>query len=219
MIPGLVQLVAPAVEPVSLADMKAWLRVDIPDDDQLIGQLITDARTYVENKSKRQLITAQWQYTGDSFPPYDMSIWLVRQPRPYLPQTRQFQGSGGGTIKLPKPPLVSVQSITYVEPSAGATLTLDPTTYLVDTTTEPGRISPAYGQVWPVTRWQVNAIQINYTCGYGSASQVPANFRRAIMLLVASWYENREAVSAIAMNPVPRSVDDLIIQGWYGEYT
>src|SRR5579884_3989819 len=114
--PGLQLVKGPQIEPVTRAQAKAWLRIDVDDDDLLIDELIADAREFVEDHCAVALITQQWLYTMDFFPPLDMSYMLIRQPRAWLPQTRQFQGSGGGVIRMPKPPLQSVQSILYLDP-------------------------------------------------------------------------------------------------------
>lgn len=199
--------------------MKNWLRVDFPDDDALISSLITSARIFVEQFINRQLITATYKYTTDAFPPYDLSIWLIRQPRPYLPQTRQFQGSGGGTIKLPRAPLQAITLIQYIDAATGNQLTLDPSMYLVDNTTEPGRVSPSYGNVWPTTRWQLGAVQITFTAGYGSAAvNVPPTLVTCIQMIVASWYDNREMIQQAKTAPVPMAVKSQLAQFWTGEY-
>jgi len=50
-------LTAPAVEPVALADMKAFLRVETADDDDVITVLIVGSRIHVEAQTRRALIT------------------------------------------------------------------------------------------------------------------------------------------------------------------
>jgi uncharacterized phiE125 gp8 family phage protein len=208
---------APASEPVTLTEAKAWLRVDVTDDDQLITDLVKDAREYVENHTGMALITQSWLLTLDTFPPLDMSYMLVRQPRAWLPQTRQFQGSGGGVIRLPKPPLQAVNSVKYLA-TDGTLTTLDPSGYQVDTTTFPGRLAPAYGQVWPVTRFNPAAVTVGFTCGFGSTTDtVPGIFKRAIRLLICNWYENRGDGQTKTYD-VENAVNDLLAQGWYGEH-
>ncbi len=50
----------PAIEPVSLAEAKAHLRMDGTDEDGLINSLITAARLMVEAHTARALITQAW---------------------------------------------------------------------------------------------------------------------------------------------------------------
>jgi uncharacterized phiE125 gp8 family phage protein len=45
---GLVQTVAPTLEPVSIAQAKLWCRIDESDDDQVVEDLIKRARAYIE---------------------------------------------------------------------------------------------------------------------------------------------------------------------------
>jgi hypothetical protein len=219
--PGLTQTVAPAAEPIVLSQVKAYLGVDVPDTDTMLTDMIARARSYVEAVLERQLMPATYQLSMDSFPPFDMSVWLIRQPRPYLPQTRQFQGSGGGTIRLPRPPCTGVTSIRYLDPTdqtaQGTYLALDLTTTVVDLTTEPARLTPAYGQVWPVSRFQVAAVLVTYTAGY-AAGTIPGYMLDAIYKIVAHWYENREALSPFRLYEVPHGIDDLLGLGWDGEY-
>jgi len=66
--------------------------------------------------------------------------------------------------------------------------------YDVDTTSEPGRVTLAYGQNWPALRDQANPITVRHTCGYGDDSaDVPAAVRVAIQMLAADLYEHPEA--------------------------
>ena len=78
----LTQSTAPTVEPVELADVKNFMRVDEDRDDILINSLIVSARDYVERKTGRQLIDANWTLYLPSFPS------LIRLPRPPLDSVR-----------------------------------------------------------------------------------------------------------------------------------
>ena len=51
---------APAVEPISLAEAKAHLRLDASDEDALLTALITAARMFVERTLGVALITQSW---------------------------------------------------------------------------------------------------------------------------------------------------------------
>lgn len=166
---GLVLVTPPAEEPVTLSEMKLHLRVDIPDDDLLIEALIVAAREYVEMYTRRQLVTATWQLSLDT--------WLP-------------------CIRPPKPPLAAVTAIAYLD-TAETLQTLDPTTYRVDTTREPGRIVLAMGSAWPAHAPSPGAVQVTYDAGYGAANAVPETFKAAMKLLTADMYEHREAQSEI----------------------
>jgi len=165
---GLIQTAAPATEPVTLAEAKSHLRVDGTDDDTLITELIKGARQLVEGNTGRSLITQTWRLTLDRFPRNDEAI------------------------RLERPPLVSVESVTYVDTN-GATQTMATSDYIVDTSHVQGEVALAYDKTWPDARAQQNAVLVNYTAGYGAASAVPEALKAAIKLRLGDLYENREA--------------------------
>jgi uncharacterized phiE125 gp8 family phage protein len=59
---------APASEPLSLAEAKAYLRVEHDADDALIAALVVAARAAVERASRRVLITQTWRLAFDRWP-------------------------------------------------------------------------------------------------------------------------------------------------------
>ncbi len=56
-------LEGPAVEPVTLAEAKAHVRVDADDEDDLLGALIVAARVSVETEIRRVMIEQSWRAT------------------------------------------------------------------------------------------------------------------------------------------------------------
>jgi uncharacterized phiE125 gp8 family phage protein len=196
-------VVQPAAEPVSTATAKAHLRVDISTDDTLIGTLITAAREMVERHTRRSLIYTGYRYTLDYFP--------------------------GGPIHLPRLPVVSANASTvfaYATPriqyvdQAGVTQTMTVSTeYELDLASNPPRIVQPPDVVWPTPKsYKVNAITIDFVSGYGSsASDVPALLRQAVLMLVAHWYENREAVGSVGTS-VPLAVDSILRIYSAGDY-
>jgi len=164
---GLKLVTAPAEEPVSLALAKAHLRVTASEEDALIQSLIIAARDQAETFTRRRFITQTWDLVLDCFP------WW--------------------RLELPNAPLQSVSSITYID-TAGGSQTLDAAKYLVDAKTDPGRLEPAYGEVWPTTRLQMNAVTVRFVCGYGLAAAVPQPIKHAMLLLIGHLYQNREAI-------------------------
>lgn len=182
---ALKQTVAPTEEPVTLAEAKMQVRLDEADDAPLLPSMIGSARRKVEEFTRRQLVTATFTLKLDRFPL-------------------------GPTINVPRPPLQSVSSITYVDPD-GDVKTLATSVYSVDTDSQPGRISLAYGQVWPAIREQDNSVVITFPCGYGAATAVPDTFKDAIRLLIAHRWENREAVvTGMVAKELPEAVTSLL---------
>lgn len=58
----------PTEEPIDLASALAHLRVDVPDDDDLIESMITAARQHVEDITRRALLTQTWEYFLPGWP-------------------------------------------------------------------------------------------------------------------------------------------------------
>jgi uncharacterized phiE125 gp8 family phage protein len=186
------QTVAPTSEPLSLAEAKLHLRVDSTDEDSLIESLIVAAREYVENRTDRQLVTATYVLNLRTFP-----VCLERNEQWY-------------EIHLPKPPLQSVTSVTYVD-LAGNTQTLSTGDYVVDNSQVIGRILPSYLQFWPVARDFPNSVTVTYVAGYGTAENIPEGIRAAMKLIIGHLYANREAVNVgNIVNELPMAVDALL---------
>lgn len=76
--PKLSLVSAPAVEPLSLSETKAYLRIDTSDDDTLITNLMLAARVQAEYFLRRRLITQSWKLSYDEIAPACIHL-------PYLP--------------------------------------------------------------------------------------------------------------------------------------
>lgn len=196
---GKVLVLGPAADPVSLAEAKAHCRVYIDDDDGLIAGYALAARMHLETETRRAFLTQTWDCTLDNEWPWE---WDRRK------QGRKYR------ITLPKAPLQSIASISYVD-SSGTTQTLAADQYRVSGANErlgEGLIEPAYGVTWPSLRDQSAAVTVRFVCGYGPVSNpFPEELRQAVLLLLGHWYENRETV--IVGNPateMPLSVSSLI---------
>lgn len=182
-------LITPATVPALDTDAaKAHLRVEFADDNALIDALAAAATAMIENLTGRALLAQSWRLTLDRFP-----------------------ACGDPVIRLPRPPLLSVASVKYVD-EAGALQTLDPALYQVDAGSTPARLAPAYGQVWPVARCELGAVRVEYQAGYGAAADsVPADLLAAIKLQLGHLYENREAVNVgNIVTPLPLGVEALV---------
>ena len=175
---SLALVTAPSGEPVTLADVKAWARIDTSEDDALLTGLIADARQHFDGKDAwfgRALMTQVWDLVMDCFP-YESDGSYADAP----------------SIYVPLPPLQSVTSINYID-GAGTPQLLANTEYTVDTKAEPGRIIPAFGKVWPAAQATINAVTVRFVAGYGNAAAVPQPILQWIKQATAYLYEHREA--------------------------
>ena len=227
---GIIVQSEPAKEPVSVAVAKNFLRVEITDDDVLIGVLITAAREACEMFCSRSFAVKSYLQTMDSFPYYtDTVMSQMAYPPSYysLPMYSTTLWNYSQMIKLYKPPCVAVQGIDYTDPD-GAEQTLEQDTdFLLDNINEPARIFPMPGAMWPPCLYVPNAVRIRFTAGFGDTSSntkavdgeipqgagsqpMPGRVQVAILQLVNSWYENREAVTAATMKEIPQHVQMLL---------
>lgn len=179
--------VAPTEQPVTLADVKRQVRVDIHDDNDYLQDIVKRATAWCENYTRRAFITQTWELKLDEW-------WDERYAS--ISRWASWQRTRGAqmAIFVPRPPLIAVSSITYLDID-GNTDTVASTVYRVDTASEPGRITLDYNQTWPSDlRYVTNTITITHTAGYGARAAVPDEIKHAILMLAGHWYENRESV-------------------------
>jgi uncharacterized phiE125 gp8 family phage protein len=62
---------APAIDPITLTEIKAHCRIDISDDDTYLGTLIKAGTSYIEKLTGIRFVTQTWYYYLDSFPGCD----------------------------------------------------------------------------------------------------------------------------------------------------
>jgi len=189
------RLVTPAVsDPVSVAEAKAYCRIDGSTEDTFVESLIKTAVRWIEDHPfcSRALVSQEYQLTLSRFP---------------------------DAIVLPRPPLVSVSSVKYYDVN-GDQQTLATDQYQVASQSEPARIVPAPGCTWPSTQERLEAVEVNYTAGYANAASVPPGLKLAVMMLVNHWYRTREPVNiGTSVTPIALTVEALLSQHWHGQVT
>jgi uncharacterized phiE125 gp8 family phage protein len=160
----LVLITPPAIEPVTLAEAKAHLRLDDDTDDDYLAAMIPAARMQVEAGIRRVLIDQTWRLSRDDWPP-------------------------GGVLELPVAPVRSITEVVVYD-GDGEPITLGPGTWRLDAGA-PARLLLAEAPPAPLRR--IDGIEVDLVAGYGASGiDVPQPLRQAVMILVARWYENRE---------------------------
>ena len=173
----------PAVEPVALSEAKTHLRVDHQADDGLIESLIVAARTHVERETGLAMIEQTWRLYLDDWPE-DRCVRLRRHPVRRLERATIFDAEG----------------VPHDVPSDWLRL---------DTVSRPGRVHVSDAAPSGAS---MNGIEIEFVAGLAeSPPDVPDGLKRAVLLLVAQWYEFRGAI-AVSDQPatVPAGFDRLI---------
>jgi uncharacterized phiE125 gp8 family phage protein len=166
---GLKLKTPPAEEPITLQEAKEHLRVDLGADDAYIVTLVKASRQEAEDFMNRVLITQIWVLSLDEFPK-----------------------QAGHHIVVPFPPLSAINSVKYFD-LEGMEQTWDSAKYKADTASQPGRLFPAFDEVWPSARDQANAVTIEFEAGYGAAVDVPETIVQGIKLILGARYDNRGA--------------------------
>jgi len=171
-------------DPVTLAEAKAQMRVLHSNEDALIERIISAASQHVENRIGRNLVKRTVTYKREGFP--------------------QF----GAPIVLPRPPVISITSVAFVD-AHGDTIALSADDYVL----LPGPVEYRLGCVktWPQAPRGRQSVTIVYESGYGAAaSDVPEDLRHVVMMLVHHFYEHRSAVMAGPAVVTPLAVESLI---------
>lgn len=185
----------PSLEPVTLAEAKAHLRLEETVDDVYVQALITGARQYIEKVCWRALVATRLKQTRASFRGNDLREQLpsymaaVPEPLPYSGNrfTPYVELVGGHLAATPD---VVVQ---YLD-SNGAEQTLGASSYVVESDPDnTGRIwlNNAGGYSWPTTLDRFDAVRLLYTVGWTNPTDVPQPLRHAILLLISQMYEYR----------------------------
>lgn len=164
---GLKLISAPAVEPITLEQMKLQCRVDDASEDGLLALIIKAARAKAENYTGCAIISQVWEQTLDAFPCAE--------------------------IELLKPPATAIEYVTYRDVD-GATQVLPSNRYTLDAATFPGWLLPEVDAGWPSTDGSANCITIRYATGYANADSIPDDMRAWLLLTAAFLYAQREAM-------------------------
>ncbi len=174
----------PLIEPVTLAELKIFARIDHDYEDTLLTGFIVAARKMVERYLSKKLIEQTLRLTIDDW--------------------------NSDIIELPYPPLISVIGVYYIYED-DTTEEYDSDNYYVDTNTSPGRLVIKAGGEVPINSDRYyGGYRIDYKAGYGTAAtDISQNILEAIKVWATDLYEGRADVAT-----TPQRVKLLLRSDW-----
>jgi uncharacterized phiE125 gp8 family phage protein len=195
---NVVVTVPPAVEPLSLPEIREHLRLSWTDEDNWLQNALVTARQWLEGKTGRALITQTIRATFD----------MPRSAR------GEISGSIGGApalrFRLPYAAPLGAVSAVEIESDVATWQSLTVTTdYIVDADSTPARLWLRFGALakW-FPSYDLSAttprIRATYTAGYGTQPQsVPYEARLAMLNAIGYLYANRDCGGAIPDDILP----------------
>ena len=156
------------MEPVLPEEVKENARIDYTDHDPELQHLITEARIWAEKNELRQALITQT--VTEKFRRFESDMELRWSPVQVLDDS---------------------EAIAYID-ADGDSQTLAATVYEIAEHLGIWVVRLKYGQIWPTTRDQEDAVTITYVVGYGDdRHDVPLPIRQAIKAYaVYRYYES-----------------------------
>lgn len=188
------RIVTPATaEPLTLGDAMQHMNIDLDDrhGDDVIRRQISAARQAAEEFLCFPLTDAVYEYRLDGF------TWNIDGMPWWDNRTSSYTYGSRSGVALPLGRIGSVLSVKYIDAS-GVEQTLSPSVYAFDDHPRGPVVRLAYGQSWPATRSEANAVRVRFSGVYSETTSppnpVPESIKNAMGLMLAHWHENREAV-------------------------
>jgi hypothetical protein len=176
---ALLTTVQPAQEPVSLAQMKSYGRIGITADDELITELISGARAWCENYCERSFVFQTKRLMMDFFPGYvDFKMAGQKISSPFVSGSNAVLVGIRYAVLLPFPQVRQIVNFQYQDENGAVQVMTAGVDFIQDLDSQPARLMPLFGTMWPVARVVSNAVQVDYVTG--SQGQI------AVSMLVAS---------------------------------
>lgn len=152
------------VMPVSLEEARRQLRLEDDDttQDAEIAGFVADAAAWVESFTGHILVEREVTEHASGFKPVEIRAWPIADGA--TPGVA-YLGADGSPIAIP-----------------GTRL---------DLSRRPARVMPGSGLFWPF-RDSAQPFTVTVTAGYANADDVPRDFKRAMLILIAAYDADRE---------------------------
>ena len=169
--------------PVTLAELKAHLRVDFADDDTVISACLAAATDHLDG------------YSGITGQCLSSQTWMAIGPRPCCCE-----------VRLELPPVTAVTSVRVRQSGAWVTLTAG-SGYVVRGLGDVATIRPPSGASWPTMDDDEEAFEVTFSTGPATC---PPALRAALLLMAGHLYANREGLANAALREMPLGLGALI---------
>lgn len=143
----------PFGEPLSLGEVQEHVRQQAGLDDSVLLGLIATVRKMCENQTGHHILGTRLKQVLDGF---DYPMHLIRYP------------------------FLNLEKIRYLD-MGGVWQDVDPNIYVVDKSSEPCRISPAFSRIYPIPRPQAASVEITFIAGFAAVFTVDS-VRNAIVI-------------------------------------
>jgi hypothetical protein len=226
----------PAILPISCSEAKLLPRIS-PDDhseDALLNILIASAVAHVEKSTGLALCSRQYIGTVDAFPLSSTTgsgfyplLGSVNISQSVIYTTTAQADLLPFAINLRPRPVTAVSKIIYMDQNSVVQTLTAGTDFAVDLSSDPVRIAPLANGVWPRSLLGLANVQIFFTAGYTRSdntvvantqipanpinllTQIPADLKSAMLLLINDSFRNREISVSGAVGRLS-IVDDII---------
>jgi uncharacterized phiE125 gp8 family phage protein len=160
---------APVFAPVSLEEFKRNLHIGTQDEpdtsqDELLQEILDKTIEDVQTEIGRQLARATYTAYLDEFPSSDM-------------------------LYLTLGPVAAISSVKYYN-GANELITMSASDYSLDNVELTARL--LFINTYTTYSNRLNAVEIEFTCGWANVSEIPMDFQDAIILLASERYLNPE---------------------------
>lgn len=170
----------PALEPVTIADARAFLRISTESEDEILRRIIKTARELVEAEAGLALVDQTWRLRVD------------RWPR-------------SGRLAIFKYPVKAVTAVVAYRPD-GSAISLEPEEFMLQHGRRPQRV---YMAQYPDAQ-TFCGLEVDFIAGFGETGvEVPDALKQAILTLTAHLYENRAGLDT-AKAELPVMVGQMV---------
>lgn len=174
------QLSQPSIEPVSLDEMKTYLKLDHDHDDLMLSAFLIAARVHLENATNRHFITQTWRL--------ELTIPC------------------GTSIELPLQPVQRVLAAA-MQSAQGDLLALDLAGFRLHTNQSPATLKLLEPSCWRPGSKLLIDLETGFG---PQKEDVPAPIRQAIKILAAEWYEKRLVADPASLPQISTTLMTLL---------